>query len=214
MFSKGVMRGGSTEYANAFEGQIGEDLKDAAERLAAAAGALTGESAARRNERALENARELVRGLESLRDRLQGTGDNTGADSGAPAPGPRPGETRDSRPRPGDSRQYAREFRLRREAAQELRRELGRDSLDFADLDRAIADLRQLETGRPFTDPDRLARLQANALERLKTFEYALYRKLGLADDRRPASGTPAQVPPGYRALVEEYYRSLGRRAP
>jgi hypothetical protein len=103
---------------------------------------------------------------------------------------------------------------MRREAAQELRRDLARDSVDLRDLDRAIGDLRQLESGRPFADPARLAQLQAQALERLKTFEFTLYRRLGLDDAHRPTLGAPAQVPPGYRALVEEYYRSLGRRAP
>jgi hypothetical protein len=46
----------------------------------------------------------------------------------------------------------------------------------------------------------------------LKTFEFTLYRRLGLSDENRPALGAPPPVPPEYRALVEEYYRSLGRR--
>jgi hypothetical protein len=101
---------------------------------------------------------------------------------------------------------------MRREAAQELRRELASEGIDLADLDRAIADLQRLESGRPFGDPLGLERLQADAIERLKTFEFNLYRRLGLGDGNRPTAGTPAQVPPEYRALVEEYYRSLGRR--
>ena len=103
---------------------------------------------------------------------------------------------------------------MRREAAQELRRDLAQQGIPTDELDRAIGDLRQLESGRPFSDPKNLTRLQASALDRLKTFEFMLYRRLGLDDAGRPTLGTPAQVPPGYRALVEEYYRSLGRRAP
>lgn len=229
VFSKNVMRGGSAEYADAFEGQIAQDLERVAGRLGAAAGALTGEPAGRRRDRALESARELVRGLESLRDRIAGRSgpgqerDPAGAPGDSTGAGQQPGQGRDgqasgqqgqqpNRVGPGDARQFGREFRMRRESAQELRRELGPEGVDMADLDRAIEDLRRLESGRPFGDPLGLDRLQAEAIERLKTFEFGLYRRLGLGNEHRPTAGTPAQVPPEYRALVEEYYRSLGQR--
>ena len=51
------------------EGLIGENLEDVAEKLRAAAGALTEKAGAERD-RALERARDLVKGLESLRDRI------------------------------------------------------------------------------------------------------------------------------------------------
>jgi hypothetical protein len=247
VFSKNVMRGGSSEYAGAFEGQIGQDLERVAERLGDAAEALTGEPDGRRRERALENARELVSGLEGLRDRIadrtgqrrqqqgqpgqqgeasgqgqgegqrgeqgqqgqQGQGEGRGQEGQGQGP---QGAGMPNRLGGGDARQFGREFRMRREAAQELRRELGPEGIDLADLDRAIADLQRLESGRAFGDPLGLERLQADAIERLKTFEFNLYRRLGLGDGHRPTAGTPAQVPPEYRALVEEYYRSLGRR--
>ena len=238
VFSKNVMRGGSTEYAGAFEQQIGEDLERVAERLKTATGALTGEPESQRRARALDNTRELVRGLESIRDRIA---ERTGGDSGqAQAPGGEPGEpgeprqpgqaesqqgeqqgrngTQATEGQPGeqlnsdDARQFGREFRMRRQAAQDLRRQLAPDGVDLAELDRVIDDLRRLESGRPFGDPQGLERLQADAIERLKTFEFGLYRRLGLEGEHRPAAGTPAQVPPEYRALVEEYYRSLGGR--
>jgi hypothetical protein len=251
VFSKDVMRDGSSDYAGSFEGQIGRDLDAVAERLGAAAGALTGESATRRRERALEIARELVRGLESLRDRIdarQGRGaaprepgDTAAAAGPAGEPGGRgaqgqPGQPGDSgrgegsgrgdgqgqetggRARPpsrvggGDARQFTREFGMRRQEAQELRRDLARQEIDVSELDAAIADLQRLESARAFGDPRGLDQLQAAAIERLKTFEFMLYRRLGLGDGHRLAAGAPAQVPPEYRALVEEYYRSLGRR--
>ena len=46
-------------------------------------------------------------------------------------------------------------------------------------------------------------------LERLKNFEFALYRSVGLGADGRPAAGARAAAPAEYRALVEEYYRVL-----
>ncbi len=106
---------------------------------------------------------------------------------------------------------------MRRQAAEELRRELAGQGLDVRELDRAISDLRQLESGRVLNgDPKGLAELQANVIEGLKTFEFALFRSYGLGADNRPALGARAPVPPEYRALVEEYYRSLAdpRRRP
>jgi hypothetical protein len=114
----------------------------------------------------------------------------------------------------GDARQFAREFRMRREAADSLRRELAGQNLDVGELDRAIADLRRLESARPFGDPKNLADLQAAVIEGLKTWEFKLWRVLGQAGDNRPAMGATAQAPPEYRALVEEYYRSLARKKP
>jgi len=46
-------------------------------------------------------------------------------------------------------------------------------------------------------------------IEGLKTFEFTLYRKLGLGDSKAPTLGANAPVPAEYRAAVEEYYRSL-----
>jgi hypothetical protein len=46
-------------------------------------------------------------------------------------------------------------------------------------------------------------------LERLKDFEFALLRSVGMGTDGRPAAGARASVPAEYRAMVEDYYRSL-----
>jgi hypothetical protein len=70
LFSKSLLRGGSEDYIRSFEEQIGDNLAQAAEQLGAAAGEL-GEASGSREERALERARDLVRGLESLRDRAR-----------------------------------------------------------------------------------------------------------------------------------------------
>jgi hypothetical protein len=223
-FSKSVMRGGSSEYANAFEEQISHNLHDAAERLREATGAIAPESADRQRERALENARELVRGLESLRQRTGGQrggqeGQQGQQGQGGPGQeqtrgqGETPGGAPSDRLGAGDARQFSREFRVRRQAAEELRRDLTQLGIEPGELDRAIADLRRLESGRPLGDPQGLDQLQASVIESLKEFEFRLYRRLGLGADDRPVLGAPAQVPPEYRALVEEYYRSLaGRR--
>ena len=69
-FSKGLLGRGSSEYANAFEGQIGENIADVAERMRAAAGAIGAAPTDVRQNRALDQTRELVRGMESLRDQM------------------------------------------------------------------------------------------------------------------------------------------------
>jgi hypothetical protein len=274
-FSKQVIRGGSAEYASQFEGQIGENLKDVAERLRAATGAMSGESAARAQERTLERTRALVEGLESLRERVadkqgqqggqqgsqgqqsgqqgqqsqpgkqgqqsgqqgqgqgqqqgqgqgqqgrqQANGGRGGNSSGAPRAGGMPnGEMPSGQSSPtgneggmmpsGTPEQFAREFRLRRENAEGLRREAAAQGVDTRELDRAIEGLRQLENSRAFGDPKGLEQLQTAMLERLKNFEFALYRSVGLGADGRPAAGARAAAPAEYRALVDEYYRVL-----
>jgi hypothetical protein len=109
----------------------------------------------------------------------------------------------------GDARQFSREFGLRRQNAEALRDELRKQGMDVTDLGNAIDELRRLETGRPFSDPRGLEQLQSQVIEGLKTFEFSLYRRLGLGDEQSPTLGTRAPVPSEYRAAVEEYYRSL-----
>jgi hypothetical protein len=114
----------------------------------------------------------------------------------------------------GESRQFSREFGLRRQAAEALRRDLEGQQLDPGELDRLIDDLKRLESGRLFADPKSLEELQQAVIEGLKTWEFKLWRQLGLSGENRPALGAAAQVPAEYRALVEEYYRSLGKPKP
>ena len=103
---------------------------------------------------------------------------------------------------------------MRREAAESLSRDLAGRNIDVGDLERAIADLRRLESGRPFADPKNLEQLQQAVIEGLKNWEFRLWRVLGQTGGDRPAMGAPAAAPPEYRALVEEYYRSLARKKP
>lgn len=109
----------------------------------------------------------------------------------------------------GDARQFSREVGLRRQNAEDLRRELVQQGIDVKDLDQAIKSLREMEDARKFSDVRGLEALQDQVIEGLKTFEFGLYRKLGLGDAKGPAIGSSAPVPAEYRALVDEYYRSL-----
>lgn len=111
-----------------------------------------------------------------------------------------------------DARQFSRELRGQREGAEALRRGLAQDGIATADLDRLIARLRSLESGRSFNDPEELARLRVSVLEGFKEFEFSLRRHLGEREREGPVLGGGNDVPPGYRDLVSEYFRSLSRK--
>jgi hypothetical protein len=54
-----------------------------------------------------------------------------------------------------------------------------------------------------------LAELQAAIIRDLKEFEYVLRRELVGAEARELLLSGSDEVPPEYRELVEEYYKSL-----
>lgn len=111
---------------------------------------------------------------------------------------------------PNSARQLGRELSDRRRAADSLLAEVERLGFDGGDLRDIVAELRRLENGRLFNDPTGLERLERDVLERLKAFEFALRRQVD-GDAARPLVGPSDQVPPRFRELVEEYYRSLAR---
>ena len=112
----------------------------------------------------------------------------------------------------GDARQFSREMRDRRQAAESLRRDLAREGREVGDLERAIQRMRELESESALANPEELARLQAAALDALKEFEFNLRRELDIEGKGRPVLGGSNDVPAGFRRLVEEYYRSLSQK--
>jgi hypothetical protein len=255
-YSKGFLRGGaSPEYARNFEESIAGNLDSAAARLRSAAEAVS-EANANDPSRALEQAGRLVRGLESLSNRLnqraqagesaegqegegpqnqgqqnQGQGGRGSEGQAQEGQGQQPGQgqapggraelgtnSRDGRPSfldPGSARQLGRELRERRFGADSLLAEVERLGFDGRDLQDIVAELRRLESSDLFSDPSGLERLERDVLDRIKAFEFALRRQI-VGDESRPVIGPSDQVPPKFRELVEEYYRSLARvnRAP
>jgi len=98
--------------------------------------------------------------------------------------------------------------------AESLRTDLRSLGQDVGDIDRLIGQFRELETPTTFGDVRGLDRLEQDLIDQLKDLEFALWRKFGADDGQRPALGASARVPPKYRELVEEYYRSLARERP
>ncbi len=97
-------------------------------------------------------------------------------------------------------------------AAESLRADLRTLGQDTEDLDRLLDRFRQLDTQRTFGDPRGLDQLENDLIEGLKALEFSLWRRFGDEGGQRPAAGASARVPPQYREVVEEYYRSLARQ--
>jgi len=173
---------------------------------------------------ALDQARDLVRGMESMSERMRqgatgragrageaGREDATGISS-RPATGASGG---DARPPAGfaggDWRQFRRELREREADAEALRRTLGQAGVNAREFDDVLRQLHALDDDRAYSDPKGLQELHAAALERLKKFDFDLRRRAG-SDGQPPALSSSDEVPPSFRQAVEEYYRALARR--
>ena len=87
---------------------------------------------------------------------------------------------------------------------------LREQNVDPKEFDEIMKRLRELDSERVYQDAEELARLQTFVSEGLKRFEYALRRKVGDETDRALVNGSE-EVPAEFKALVEEYYRSLSK---
>ena len=233
-YSKGVVeQRGLDGYAATFEAQIAMDLDELKQQIDDAAAALD-EAGPRPIEEALDKARDLVRGAETLGRRLeqgqqgqgqqgQGTGGDRldptaqggGAASDPRAGGALGGATRGN-PRaraltPGEIRDFRREFEQRLGDAEALQRYLNEAGATAPEMSEVIDDLRALASARPYGDLPALAQLQNELRENLQRLEFRIRREVeGDGSDRAVLDGFD-EVPEGFRALVEEYFRALSR---
>ncbi len=253
-YSKGVLAGRDAEFARLFEGQIRQDIDEVMERIAEAQ-ASVGEGGGGRQDRMLEQTRDLVENVSSLEARLrdraeadarlsqrpgqrgeQQRGEQQGGEQqggnqqgGATERGGarnlegdgrnwgRPGQYGSSSGgwyQPGvftgeDLRQFQRELEQRRSDLEALRGDLRRERMDTADLDQLLRQMGDLSLLGLNKDPLALESLRRDIVEGLRQFEYRLWRELRGADTERVYLGNSDQVPPGYRELVDEYFRKL-----
>jgi predicted RNase H-like nuclease (RuvC/YqgF family) len=107
-------------------------------------------------------------------------------------------------------RQYRRELDQRQRDAEGLRQQLQRSGVPTQELNKLIDQLRELRKATLSQDALPFQQLQQQVVEGLKQFEYALRRQVEGGDREIFLSGSE-DVPPGYRQMVEEYYRSLSR---
>jgi len=221
-YSKGFVQARPGPDAESFEAEIRGDLDQVAERLGEVEAAL-GPSEGERATASLERTRDLVRRLESLTERLeeraqggaegapgdQQNGEPQAGEEGQGGTGPAGGGT--GRLGAEGVRQIRSELRERRSDLRELERELERAGQAPGGLREIDDRLGGLDNLSAYRDPRGVAELAAAVLEDLKLFEYALSRQIEGADPKQLRLSDTDELPPGWRQLVEEYYRSLAR---
>jgi len=84
--------------------------------------------------------------------------------------------------------------------------------VDPRELDQVIRDLKGLDNEQNFVDPGNLLALQAQALDKLKRFEFGLRKKADDENKEQLALSGSDEVPAGFRTAIEEYYRALARK--
>ena len=240
-YSKGLIRSRAPETAQAFEDEIGSDIGDLQEKLQAAeqaVGQAAGDTMAEALDRTRDLMRGLEslehriaregeqaggepsegqaqqggqqagsQSAEGVTDGQPGAGDTVGDPFGAGGWGNRrPGSYFE----PGDVRQWQREFQERLGEAQDIRRLLQQDGFTADELDEIIQRMQEFDDTRVYQSIEVLAGLQTLILEELKRFEYRLRREVD-AESEELFLASSDDVPPGFRDLIEEYYRALSR---
>ncbi len=110
-----------------------------------------------------------------------------------------------------EARQLRGEIKQRGEDAEAFRRALEESGISSPQAAALAQRLQGLASDRNFKDPLGLAELTGQVADDIKMLEYILRRE---ADGNRPVlqlTGSE-ELPPGYRAMVEEYYRTLAKQ--
>ncbi|MEC9301435.1 MAG: DUF4175 family protein [Acidobacteriota bacterium] len=242
-YSKGVILGRAPEYSRAFEQQIGADIEEIRQALSEAEAAI-GQNPADQWAEALEATRDLMRGVQSLEQRVGEAARRDGAaqdeqqrqsqgdlqQGGQSGQGQRSGGNRTGVPNQGGNRthaqpsdwnvgpdqvrQFSREYREQAMDAQKLRQLLEQQGVTVDDLDAVIQALREFDDQRIYADADEIARLQTFVNENLKRFEYRLRRENEGEDTNPLFLAGSDEVPSGFRDLIEEYFRRLSQEEP
>jgi len=108
-------------------------------------------------------------------------------------------------------RNQAGQFVQDAQALRELMRQAGLAD-DARAADALIQSLRELESARPYEDPESLRQLQTAALTKAQQLELNLRTKLDTGNDQLFLSGSE-DVPSRFRSQIEEYYRQLAKKA-
>ena len=111
-----------------------------------------------------------------------------------------------------DNQQLNRDLQQRLGDAEALARDLQRQGQDVAPLNRAIEAMKGMQsTFTSLEDKRAESMLRTQVVEGLKAYEFALRRANGDEAGNRVLLERSGEVPPAFKAMVEEYYRSLSR---
>jgi len=69
-----------------------------------------------------------------------------------------------------------------------------------------------MDTDQAFMDPQSLAALQANALEKLKNVEFDIRKKADGPENTTLSLSGSDEVPAGFRDQIAEYWRALNKK--
>ena len=111
----------------------------------------------------------------------------------------------------GEIRQLRSEARERLADMQDLQRELERQGVGADQLRDVMRSIRAIEQGG-YKSREELDALQQQIIQGLKEFEFGLRRRAEGTDKEKLYLTGSDQVPPAYRKVVEEYYRSLSSK--
>ncbi len=205
------------EGSQRLESEIGADLDKLSAAIAVAADAI--DESNQQQAGSLRRMRELVRGLESLQERIARRAEG----SRKPGPGASSAGTkgRSLSSQQGSTTgglldgeaiaQFQREFTGRRADLQVLATDLDRSKHGAQDIDDLVSKLRELEQAGIYQNPQVLLKRQEELIAALKQMEFRLRQAANKTEARAPLLTGNDQVPAEFRSLVEQYFRDLAR---
>jgi len=119
----------------------------------------------------------------------------------------------DARPT-GDLRQLANQARQLANDAQDVKRQLQQAGVapkDLTPVDDVVKALQQLGDASKLENPGKLTDLYQTALDKFKTLEFEIRKRVDTSNDQLFLSGSE-DVPASFRTLIEEYYRALAKK--
>ena len=119
----------------------------------------------------------------------------------------------DARPT-SDSRQLANQAKQLATDAQNIRGDLQRAGVQAKDLkpvDDVIKALKDMTTEKNLQNPKGLQDLYSTAVEKFKMLEFEMRKRIDTTNEQLFLSGSD-DVPPAFRSLIEQYYRSLNKK--
>jgi hypothetical protein len=215
-----MVRSGIYENQKQREDFIRGGLEDVNRKLQAAQSS-AGQSKEGNAEEAVNKARQLSEGLESMQQRLgdMQNGRQQAAEGGRPNPQDIGGLSANSkvpligagRFRNEEERQLSREYQQRLTDAQELRRLLDRNSTQMENLDKVIDALRRAGNYTNSSNPDQIARLKS-AIDYMRKVELDLAKELDrLTQKDKSFFVEDNEAPSTYQKLVEEYFKAIAK---
>jgi len=119
----------------------------------------------------------------------------------------------DARPT-GDTKQLANQAKQLANDAQAIKGQLqsaGVQAKDLKPVDDVIKALKDMTNEKNLQNPKGLQELYSTATEKFKMLEFEIRKRTDTTNEQLFLSGSD-DVPPAFRSLIEQYYRSLNKK--